>query len=81
MAIHPTSGNLFISDDRNGIYEVQSDGTITHILSGLLLDNTNGLVFDASGRLLIAEAGDRIVRVDPADEGTYQVLAQGFNIP
>ncbi len=86
LAIHPVTGDLYVSDDNNGIYQVLSDGSLENIKDTLDLttefQNPNALAFDDQNRLLVAEAGDSIKRItlDP-DNATVELLAQGFQIP
>ncbi len=82
LAIHPENGHLFISDDRDGVYEVEPDSTIKQVLEAIQFSNPNALAFDASGRLIVAEGvpGGRIIRV-ALDSETPTTLAEGFNSP
>ncbi len=86
IAVHPETGDLYISDDHNGIYTIDDTNTLTEIATGLTFHNPNALAFDDQGRLLIAEAGSEdfsgISRVDLNEEPmTREVLASGFDNP
>lgn len=86
IAVHPETGDLYISDDQNDIYMIDDTNTLTEIATGLVFHNPNALAFDNQGRLLIAEAGSEdfsgISRVDlDEDPMTREVLASGFDNP
>jgi sugar lactone lactonase YvrE len=78
LAIHPGSKDLYISDDYGAVYRIQSNGASTRMKDGF--SNPNGLAFDSHNRLLIAEAGTSITRLDLTTD-SVKLLATGFNTP
>jgi uncharacterized protein (TIGR03437 family) len=81
VAIHPTTGDIYIADQRNNrIRKVDSTGVITTVAGSVLgidvdnvpatsagLVNPSGIAFDAAGNLYIADTGHhKIRRVDGA---------------
>jgi len=79
-----TTGLLYISDDHPGIHRADSAGNVMPVASTVTFSNPNALDIDSSGRLLIADSGDRIMRVtvDGAGNATLvEVLASGRGMP
>ncbi len=84
LVIDSTTGDLIISDDSPGIFRVDTAGNILQLASTVEFANPNGLALDELGRLLVADAGDRILRVALEPDGSaasVEVLAEGFAVP
>ncbi|MCP3963080.1 MAG: hypothetical protein GY719_35015 [bacterium] len=84
LVIEPFSGNLIISDDSPGIFLVDPAGNISPLATSVDFENPNGLALDSLGRLLVADAGNRVLRVTLNPDGsaaTVEILAEGFAIP
>ena len=78
------SGFLYISDDAPGLWKVDTSGVATTTAANVTFENPNGLALDSVGRLLVADSGNRVLRITLAPDGsasTTEVLAQGFNNP
>ncbi|MGD8780763.1 MAG: hypothetical protein PVH88_17595 [Ignavibacteria bacterium] len=75
VAVHPETKDLFISDDYGSVYRIKSDGSSSIVISELM--NPNGLAFDSNNRLLIAEAGGQITRIN-LETNLSEILATGF---
>lgn len=80
LVIHPDTGVLYVSDDQTNDNIFSEMSTAVFSSSDYGLSNPNGLDFDDEGRLLIADAGHQIVRVDLTDNSVV-VLATGFANP
>ncbi|MCA9296029.1 MAG: SMP-30/gluconolactonase/LRE family protein, partial [Phycisphaerales bacterium] len=83
----PDGALLFSDPNANRIYRYEPDGTLTVFressgysgadFASYRQPGSNGLAFDASGRLTVCEHGRRrITRVEP--DGTLQVLADRY---
>ncbi|MBI4651408.1 hypothetical protein HY745_09025, partial [Candidatus Desantisbacteria bacterium] len=59
---------------------VQANGTVTKIAPAYNFSNPNALSFDSNNRLLVAEAGNSILRID-LNTNNVETLATGFGIP
>lgn len=83
LAVDSGTQTLYISDDRNQVYRLLSDGNVSVLaIDSAYLSNPNALVIDSYGYLLIANAGSgTIVRVDPNNTTDITTIATGFNTP
>jgi len=84
----PHDGQTFASDDRQAgqnIYHVDlGTGNVDPILSGSSAVNPNTLSWDSSGRMLVGDAGHRILRLSMDSSFNLvseEVLAEGFSVP
>ena len=84
LVIDQVTGDMIVSDDFPGIHKVDTNGNVTPLATNFTFQNPNGLDLDGSGRLLVADSGDRILRVtlNPnGSAGVVETLATGFSIP
>ncbi len=84
LVFNQLTGALVISDDTPGIHQADIDGNVTPLAANVALSNPNGLAVDAQASLLVADSGDRVLRLslDPSgDAASTEVLAQGFTTP
>ncbi len=84
LVIDQATGNMIVSDDFPGIHQVDTSGNVTPLATNFIFQNPNGLDLDGSGRLLVADSGDRILRVTLNPDGSaglVETLASGFSIP
>ena len=84
LAMDPVSGHLFASDNQPGIYEVDMAGSFAQMLPHPTDSvNPNALSVDSVGRLLVGDAGDKVLRVIHSAGAItgVTVLATGFSVP
>jgi len=78
------TGLLYISDDYPGIHRTDVAGNVVPVASTVTFDNPNALDIDSQGRLLVADSGNRILRVTLNPDGSAsssEVLASGLSLP
>lgn len=81
------SGQMFASDDdpNNGFYMVDNSGNVTPLTPRPAeAGNPNALNFDSAGRLLVGDAGDKILRITLDGSGGItgtEVIASGLSLP
>ncbi len=79
LAIHPSTEDLWVSDDMSSLYRVPLAGSMETMFAGMF-SNPNALAFDIDENLLVADAGESVIRVDLISE-TLETLAEDFSIP
>lgn len=77
---------MFASDDtpNAGIYSVDMAGNVTTIAAGHSASNPNALSIDSSGRILVGDSGQRILRLTLDSLNNLvneEVLADTFQVP
>src|SRR5258705_10315391 len=65
-------GTVWAADGRGACSRIGADGTTTRI--GAVGGEPNGICFDRAGRIVIANLGGSVQRLDPAT-GPHEVLA------
>ena len=82
LAINPITGELYLSDDDGlpGVYVVHSDQSVGSVGSNGDFSNPNALAFDNQNRLLVADAGNSILRYD-LTQNQIATLGTGYSIP
>lgn len=78
IAFHPTSNNMYISDDTPGIYVVEQNGTDT-TLNYNGMGNPNYLEFEGAESILIADAGATLNRLSL--DGAHEIIANNLGAP
>jgi phosphonate transport system substrate-binding protein len=78
-------GELFVSDDTNNIYQVDTGGDRTVFIDSDLLSpplaNPNAIAFDSADNLYVVSAGGYVSVFGPSGAELDTVLAGGFSTP
>jgi DNA-binding beta-propeller fold protein YncE len=77
LAVDPTTGDLYVSDDSPGVFKVEPSGTVTSVPGPY--ENPNALAFDSQGRLLVAD--NNLGQILRLENDQYSALATGFGCP